>query len=153
MKAIISSTYDDQYFFFVPIVAGCWNKLGVDVRCIVPRFTGADDPKYMLLDYTTREADINITYSLFDAEPDKLATYSQCARLYACALPGIEESDYLIISDVDMAVFNNRFINFVDSPDNDIDILGHDFVPQGQFPMCYIGGRAKTFSKIFSISA
>jgi hypothetical protein len=86
----------------------------------------------------------------FGSDKNKQATYSQCARLYASASPSISENEYLIISDVDMAVFNNPFANINLASDNDIDIFGADLVPQGQFPMCYIGAKSKTFNRIFN---
>ncbi len=36
MKAIISTTYDDLYLFYLPITTWAWNKLGVDVICFMP---------------------------------------------------------------------------------------------------------------------
>jgi hypothetical protein len=149
MKAIISSTYDDQYFFFVPIVAWCWKKLGVDTVCICPKIDNEfDAAKAMVMTMYVDERYFQL--ASFRSDKNKQATYSQCARLYASASISISENEYLVISDVDMALFNNPFVNIDLASDNDIDIFGADLVPQGQFPMCYIGAKAKTFSRIFN---
>ena len=37
MKTIISTTYNDNYLFFLPITTWSWNKLGVDVICFMPK--------------------------------------------------------------------------------------------------------------------
>jgi hypothetical protein len=151
MKAIISSTFDDQYFWFVPIVTWCWNKLGVSVECIIP---SEDNARYLdkfdLLIDVEAEKGLRLEIHSFDAPDHKKATYAQCSRLYACALPTIRPSDYLIISDVDMAVFRNLFEGYPIANDGDVDVWGADLVPPGQFPMCYIGGAAETLSSVFN---
>ena len=36
MVAIISSTYDPQYIWNIPLTTYCWNRLGVSVFCFMP---------------------------------------------------------------------------------------------------------------------
>ena len=36
MRAVISTTHDPKYSFFLPIVSYCWHKLGVKVICFTP---------------------------------------------------------------------------------------------------------------------
>lgn len=38
MKAIISTTYSDQYLWYLPLTVWAWNKLGVDVVCFIKDF-------------------------------------------------------------------------------------------------------------------
>jgi len=152
MKAVIASTYDDQYFFFVPIVAWCWKQLGVDTVCIVPfhdNYFGDKKVAWVMAMCKDILPDGIQLYG-FSSEKDKQPTYTQCSRLYASAVPIQSPTEYLIISDVDMALFNNPFQNLDIAADDDVDIFGADLVPEKQFPMCYIGARAKTFSKIFN---
>lgn len=147
MKAIISSTYDDQYFFFVPIVKWCWRKIGVEPIFLFPfSHNYSESDRFGLICKTGDSA----FCAAFSAEEHKVPTYAQCSRLYASALDFIPPNEYLIISDIDMVVFNNPFVNIDIAADNDIDIFGADLVPQGQFPMCYIGAKAKTFNRIFN---
>lgn len=147
MKAVISSTYDDQYLFFLPIVAWCWNKLGVDVICFLPELRGGLKNAAKLELALTSIPVSKIEHHLFKCPKHKEATYAQCSRLYAAALD-LPEYEVLITSDVDMAVFSNPMR--VKSEDDFFDILGQDLVPPGQLPICYIMGTKKTWNRFFS---
>lgn len=150
MKAVISSTYDNNYLFFIPIVTWCWNRLGVDVICFVP-----------YSDYIGNEAinqipaqimrDSIVKYNLrcelhyFKATKNKQATYAQCSRLYAACLD-LPEDEVLVSSDCDMANFK------IPPHENNITIFGSDLVPNGQFPMCYATGTVKEWRESFGIN-
>ncbi len=146
MKAIISSTYDDKYLYFLPIVAYCWNKLGVDVICFMPRY-GVEYPldKMYLINNTISEQQLKCEIKLFEAPEHKQATYAQCSRLYGACLD-LPEDEVLIISDCDMANFK------IPPHENEITIFGSDLVPDGQFPMCYASGTVKEWRESFGIS-
>lgn len=148
MKAIISSTYDDKYLFFLPLVTWCWNRLGVDVICFMPDVTKqsqSDANKFFLaqnaiLSFGGKES----TY-WFNAPEHKQATYAQCSRLYGACLD-LPEDEQLIVSDIDM-------MNFVVPPTNEtgVTIWGNDLVPKGQYPMCYISAKVKYWRDAFNL--
>lgn len=149
MKAVISTTYDDRYLFFLPIVAWCWNKLGVDVICFLP---SRDNPILTNNDYQKIELiKRNSSASLFEFKcpENKEATYAQCSRLYACCLD-LPKDEVLVTSDIDMAVFK--------VPPHEgsfwyaLTILGVDLVPEGQFPMCYASGTAEDWRETMQIN-
>ncbi len=138
MKAVISTTYDDKYLYFLPIVTWLWNKLGVDVICFAPRNQKEKDVlKIGLVVNTLRDVSgFKNTLLMFDAPEHKEATYAQCSRLYAACLD-LPHDEILITSDIDMGVF--KVPEYV----NNITIFGSDLVPDGQFPMCYASATVK----------
>lgn len=146
MKAVISSTYDDPYFFFIPIATWCWNKLGIDVICFLPFLnTIAESHKIDLITDLKIANKIRLNYQGFRAPDDKKATYAQCARLYASACEDLQEDEVLITSDVDMAVFKpptNGDPWFVS--------LGADLVEPSQLPMCYASASVRNWRQAFT---
>lgn len=152
MKAVLSTTFDDNYFFFLPITAWAWNKLGVDVICFMPRLPKANDPKFgLMVDLKWYKPGLDLVFLSFDASDDKKPTYAQCSRLYGAALKWVEEDEVLITGDIDMAVFNKDYFNQFN--DGDAHIVGSDLVPDGQYPMCYIAMPAKTWRIVMDIEA
>lgn len=146
MKAIISSTYDNNYLYFLPIVTWCWNKLGVDVICFMPYLQTADENKKIdLINDTFRYLGIKPKYAGFAAPEHKQATYAQCARLYGGCLD-LPDNEKLITSDVDMAVFR------LPQPYmGSFHVWGFDLVPERQYPICYIAGYAESWRKAFGV--
>ena len=72
MKAIISSTYDDNYFFFLPIATWAWNKLGVDVICFMPEPNDYDRMiKLNLVNNTMIQKGIFPKYGIFHFKSSK----------------------------------------------------------------------------------
>lgn len=142
MKAIISSTYDNQYIFFLPITSWCWQKLGVSTICFLPLPEESEERKVKLV---AEYAKIKAVY--FDAPEHKKATYAQCARLFGGSL-GLDDDEQLIVSDIDMLVFNHPFKNWdVDK----INILGRDLTPTSQYPMCYCLGTKKVWKEVMNV--
>lgn len=144
-KAVISSTYDNIYLFNLPIVTWLWNKLGVDVICFMPnmRFEGEQD-RVGLITNTIESNNLNIKQYTFGCPEHKEATYAQCSRLYAASLD-LPKDEVLIVSDVDMIVFN--LPSEVTNP-NGMTIFGADLVPDGQYPMCYLSGTVNDWRNI-----
>lgn len=156
MKAIISSTYDDKYLYFIPIVTFLWNKLGVDVICFLPYLKDGIDgynpdkekrEKYSLIIDTLDALGIELQSAPFLAPKHKEATYAQISRLYAAALD-LDEQEQLIVSDADMLIFRTDFMQ--KSADDFFDVYGTDLVPEGQLPMCYTVGNVKTWRRFFT---
>lgn len=149
MKAIISTTYDSKYLFFLPIVTWCWNKLGVDVICFAPYsdYMGSEAinqiPAMIMRDSIAKN-NLKCEFHYFKAEEHKKATYAQCSRLYAAALD-LQEDEVLITSDVDMAIFSLPRMK-----DNGISVFGADLVPNGQYPICYISATKKDWKEAFN---
>lgn len=150
MRAVISSTYDDLYFFYLPIVTWSWNKIGVNPIILLPLSTNVEQSRRDLLVFITCEVnDIRYHTNHFKSPAHKEATYAQCARLYAATftLP-IEET--LITSDIDMAVFNKDYFNQANN--DQINIFGADLVPPKQYPICYISMPVKTWREVMWIT-
>lgn len=152
MKAVVSTTYDHAYLFFLPIITWCWNKLGVDVVCFAPHCDfmgeGATNqvPAQLMRDSLVKY-NLRCELHYFIAPKHKQPTYAQCARLYAGSIKSIEGCEVLVTSDIDMAVFSFPFVVPVVKY---LDIYGNDLVPDGQLPMCYAVGFAETWRDFFS---
>jgi len=149
MKAVISSTYDSKYLWYLPLTTFCWNKLGVDVICFVPieRYESDYDKLSLAMNFCNNH---KLSVYQFDAPEQKEATYSQCSRLYAACLD-LPEDEILVLSDIDMALFNNPVPMFGNSTDELFKIFGTDLVPENQYPICYISAPVKKWRMAFNI--
>jgi hypothetical protein len=146
MKAIISTTFHDNYLFFLPITTYSWNKLGVDVVCFCPNIfdsLSADENSSRgrsdVVSDVLKAQKLNCDLYVFECPKNKEATYAQCSRLYGGALD-LPDDEILITSDIDMAVFEIP-------PHADVafhfTVFGADLVPEKQYPMCYISATKK----------
>lgn len=148
MTAILSCTADDLYLFNLAFAVRSWQQLGVD--CIV-FFPEADlyrhDPKIDLVIANCPSA----SFWPVTCPKDKEATYMQCARLYAAALKDIEGLEVLITSDADMCVFGWEYWQQFEHMGN-INVIGSDLVPEGQYPMCYISMPCVGWSHVMKIN-
>lgn len=146
MKAIISSTYDSKYLYFLPITTWCWNKLGVDVICFMP-YNNTSGDKFMLVSDTLATQRMKGVIYNFDAPEHKEATYAQCLRNYAAGLD-LSEEELLVTSDVDMALF--KIPDYIDN--GGFSIFGYDLVPKGQYPQCYVTAPVKAWREAFNLN-
>lgn len=144
MKAVFSSTYDSKYLYYLPIVSWLWNKIGVEVICFVP--VSDWDLKANLVWQTLTQNDLKYSIKEFKAPEHKQPTYAQVSRLYAAAISDLPEDEQLIISDIDMAVFDRHY--FKPSVNGIIDIYGADLVPPNQYPMCYAVANVSTWRQL-----
>ena len=149
MKAVISTNYDPKYIFFMPIVAWCWNKLGVEVVFLSPR-TGSSKSLH-LFEFVRNWVQIVHSqlnyYRFFDVPTENHeVTYTQVSRLFAAAAFHPDcENEVFVTSDIDMAVFQ--------VPPHDLNgvfsVFGADLVPPRQYPMCYVSATASAWRKVF----
>lgn len=153
MKVIISTTYDDKYLFFLPIVTWCWNKLGVDVVCFAPRPNMVQANKLMLINSIMGDPKVKCDGFFFDCPEHKEATYSQCSRLYAAALD-LPDDEWLITSDIDMAVFREPVLLVAGNlgGHENVTVVGHDLTPDTQYPMCYCCASVKGWREFMKIN-
>lgn len=147
MTAVISTTYDDRYLWFLPLTTWAWNKLGVDVVCFIPyRNTSGD--KFMLVSDTLVKINAKGVIYNFDCPEHKEATYAQCSRLYGACLD-LPEDEILVTGDIDMLLLANPAINL---NKDCFYVLGADLVPEKQYPICYLMSSVKKWREVFDIS-
>lgn len=150
MKAVISTTFDDNYLFFLPITIWCWRKLNIGCIVFIPNANHVTDKEVIKVDFVLKvideiEKDLpRRGIKMFNSTKEKEATYSQCSRLYAACLD-LPEDEVLITSDVDMALFK------VPPYNGEFTVFGYDLVPKDQFPMCYISATVKDWRKAFDL--
>lgn len=155
MKAIISSTYSDNYLWNLPLVTWLWNKLGVDVICFIPdhsyksnkglseiEIEKRKEKYYFILD-ACEHLRLKIELIKFVAPEHKEATYAQVLRTMAGSL-GLPDNEVLFTSDVDMGLFKlpEYYGGFT--------ITGWDLVPEKQYPMCFVAAMAKDWKDVFT---
>lgn len=140
MTAILSCTADDLYSFNLPFAVYSWHKIGVDSIVFFPvqnyHFSGSAYIRFIKATEMCSNIAPSVKFIPFVCQPDKVATYAQCARLYAAGIKDLN-TDILITADADMCVFNREYWENFDY-NGAVNIIGADLVPPGQFPMCYI---------------
>lgn len=152
MKAVISTTFDDLYFFYTPIVLWSWKKIGCETILITPSYPPQEKGLYerSLLAFSTCAKQNCYPINLcFEAPDHKKATYAQCARLFGAAFPLRDDKEVLITGDIDMAVFNEAY--FAQANNECINVFGADLVPPNQYPICYISMPATTWRTVMGI--
>jgi len=144
MKAVFSITGHDNYLFFLPITAMSWQKIGVSCIIFHP-LRLLDDPRFCLArSYCPPET----IFAPFICPPDAEATYAQVSRLFAAALPGLDQNERLITTDADMMVFGRELLSEV----GDIIVFGGDLLEgTQQYPMCYISMTVEMWSYVMAI--
>jgi len=147
MKAIISTTFDDRYLYFLPITTFLWNKLGVGVICFVPDPIVSERDKLFFVYNTMVHNDIRCNVYYFNAPEHKKATYAQCLRNYAACLD-FPDNELLVTSDVDMALF--KIPEYIDN--GQFSVFGFDLVPKGQYPQCYVTAPVKAWRETFKLN-
>lgn len=152
MKVILSTTHDDLYYFFLPLVVWSWKKLGIETICFKPYFKlpgydAKEVSKAMLMEKFTKGS--GLWLEGFQAPKDKEATYAQCSRLFGACLD-LPEDEILITGDIDMAIFNADY--FRQAASGQIHVFGADLVTEGQVPMCYVAMPVKTWREVMWIT-
>jgi hypothetical protein len=153
MTAVLSCTADDLYSFNLPFAVYSWHKIGVNCLVLRPTdvYDGDNGAVFRLgfaMGWCTRVAPGTGFYT-FVAPKDKIATYAQCARLYAAAINNLD-TDILITSDADMCVFDQAYWDQFDL-NAAVNLIGTDLVPPGQVPMCYIAAPLVGWRNIMEI--
>jgi len=140
--AVISTTYNDTYLWYLPLTTWVWNKLGVDVVCFMPTPNAEEWGKINVVQKLS-----NAQLHFFDCPEHKKPTYSQCSRLYGACLD-LPEDEVLISSDIDMLVFSDVVCQ---ANGDKITSYGFDLTPEEQLPMCYATAKVGTWRRIMGI--
>jgi len=146
MRAIISCTNEPMYSYFLPLVAYCWNKMGVGVIAFVP--DKCNKPTFFAMQTMNfNRENKNLSFGI-KANDNKAATYSQLSRLMAWGIEDIDDDEIIYTSDCDM-------LNFQVPPHDenfDFTVWGNDLTPSTQYPVCYVGAKKKVWEQFFKVS-
>ena len=145
--AVVSSTDDPKYAFFLPIVCRLWKEIGYEPLVLLVR----GDWKKAVLDVVLNECSYYKQEWIYPVVGFKPSTAAQVSRLYATASEEIGADDWVLTSDADMLVFDRSW--FI--PEKDaakFTIYGGDaYAGKPRWPICYIGARASTWKSHFSV--
>lgn len=141
--AILSSTHDPMYQFFIPIVAYSWQKLGYYPFIFTPPKNDINESKRLVLALKYMRG--SATLGTIECNKESAATYMQSARLCGGAIKRVQDDEQIVVGDIDMAVFAPPPV-----ADNQFCIFGADLVPQGQLPMCYISAPKRLWRQHFT---
>lgn len=155
---VISSTKDDNYLFYLPVVVWCWNKLGWHVYCSLPENYTNDVPylnKYELIVKNCGEQFSGFVY--FEEPEIRTVTIAQCIRLYAADNIVYNKEidsksdgylyDFLMISDIDMMPLSDYW----QPKENEITAYGRDLSDK-HYPMCYVAANLKNWWEIMNLT-
>lgn len=156
--AIISSTCDDNYLFFIPIVTWAWNKIGVDVICFLPipyvsqeRWEKNPEAskkavgKCIFIERALNDFNLKCRIEFFSAPEHKEATYAQVSRLSVGCLDLPKTDDAIITSDADMLPLST----YLNQYPGDVVLFGADLLEgEKMFPMCYCSMTYQTWQEV-----
>ena len=75
--AVISTTYDPKYLWYLPVVTWVWNKMGYNVICFMPRNENISSLLY-LVNSVQVEVGLKQKHIFFNAPENKQPAYDQC---------------------------------------------------------------------------
>lgn len=149
MRAVLSTTLDSTYLFLMPLAVWSWKRIGVDSIVFWTQVGSLNHNAAMRLSLAFNACNDDVLSQRIKVDSyEKEATYAQVSRLYGCLVPEPDDDEVLITTDADMAVFGDYLIK----GDRDrINVYGHDLVPEGQYPMCYVAMTKKKWREIMGV--
>jgi len=147
-KVVLSTNYDNNYLFFLPLTTFMWKKFGFDSIVYLPQ---REDINNDLLNFVIKSSMPNIdTTVFFKLNPSfREDTQVQTVRLLA-ANSLVHNDEYLLTGDIDMFPLTTMW--YGDSLNNEkLNLYGHDLTGYTQYPICYVGARAKVWKQLMDI--
>lgn len=139
---VLSVTENDDYLYYLPIVAWCWNQLGWNVFCFA---VAESSPKVKFAVETFINLGKENFVSHYENDNDfRKETVSQCLRLYAASF--FPDSAILMTSDSDMMPLSDYW-----KESEDIISYGKD-LSDTHYPMCYVSAPARKWKKIMNLT-
>jgi hypothetical protein len=148
MKVVLSTTFDDQYFFMAPITASAWAAYGIDALMYLPN--PSNEAEKEKLHFLYKYMPKNSQAFGFDAPAHKRVTYAQVSRLFPIDAKAYA-TDVFITSDVDMVPLNEGYFKQF-KKSLDINVVGWDLLDEvsNQIPMCYLAMPYKFWQRIYN---
>lgn len=146
--AVMSANADATYSFPLPLTAALWKDQGITpLAILVGDGWESDQPALTakFLNYVGCRTVRLAVRGMYGVE-----CWAKWSRMLACLIPNIEDGDYLITSDADMAVID---VAALMANMNDRKALhlfyanSYPFLPD-VYPTCYIGATARIWKMI-----
>lgn len=148
-KVILSSNYNLDYLFYLPITSFVWNHFGFDCVTFLAEEHDMQQVKPELRKYIegiTVSKTKSQLYYLPAAKPVRSETVAQISRLFGAAVVE-DENEYLITGDIDMIPLNSYLYRDFDKR----NLYGQDLTDYTQWPMCYVGMSCKNWREFLGI--
>ena len=154
IRYVVNTTNDnDTYSFFMPLSCMIWKKIigykpialfvGSEVKWMSTRigaFIVSESRKFAQVHFISLKNKI------------QTSTIAQVSRLYAAAIPDLNNEDYIIISDVDTFPINRDWF-YSNDLEKDFHVWNRNvFDNQQRFAMCHLGAKVKIWRKIMKIN-
>jgi len=159
MRYVINtSNLSDRYYFFMPIVAKAWSRMGylpVSLLYGFPELWSSDESTRFTLRH------IQETSQVFYVRPVERFLPSdtmRSARIFAASLDFFKDDDYILVSDTDMLPLNRDYFGR-----QDLGMAVHLFngdhygrhmrTAPTRFPLCYVGAAAKVWNLFLGVQS
>lgn len=155
--AVVSSDVNPAYSYFPPVLSILWKALGYRTITLLigeKEHWESDPGTAFVLKSLPDDEKISFVPK---APGQAIYTTAQVSRLYACALPELQEDDYLLTTDADMIPLCPKYFSQQD-PAFDIHVFcanAYNLVTEtrlpAKFPMCYLGGNVPMLREVMKI--
>jgi len=144
--AVLSSTADLSYSFFLPIVCKLWRRLNFVPLVLLP--SGDWDKPAAKFALDSADAVLRVIGPIREY---KLSTAAQVGRLAAASCEGIKPDDWLLTTDIDMFPFSKDCFRPWVSKRRFVVYGGDAYKGETRWPMCYIGAKAEEWRAAFKL--
>lgn len=159
-RALFSCSLNPDYAFYMPMTAILWRACGYQPVCLL---VGSPEQwSQGACGLALREARaIGLEVHYVPAADGHLdSTVAQVCRLYAGALP-IHPDCFVMTGDIDMWPLRKSFFNVAPTGNGALHVLfanaylkdagGGRLVPEGKYPICYLGATVQTWREIMQL--
>lgn len=159
-RVIVSSSADNIYGFFVPILGRLWRDL-IGYKPLFILFKDEDEwtrsPDTAFILKMLKDDGHEIIF-IKPVDGYRTSTVMQLSRVLAAAVPSIKDEDYLLTTDADMLPLNRTYF-YQQDPNYRFHIFSADAYtdiasgrPAPKYPMCYLGAKAQDWKSVMNIT-
>jgi hypothetical protein len=142
-KVILSTDLNEEYLFFTPITAFCWNYFGFTPIIYIIINDKIKSRNLGLVIKILNTLKINCKIFIVQNNSNfKDCTIAQTIRLFGWE--NENENDYIVLGDIDMIPLNS----FLNRDFDKLNVFGYDLTDRTQIPMCYVGMKKKFWENV-----
>lgn len=158
---INSSDLHENYYFFMPLVAMAWKRMGYAPISFLygdEKLWSAKATTAVVFKFTKRLSEV---FFVAPIEGHASGNLMKICRIFACSLETLKDEDYLLTSDADMIPLDPGLFR-CQNMTHQIHLIGgnayrtqmvDDGILPPKFPMCYIGGKVEAWRAIMRVDS